>query len=181
MKFLDKLALVVFSVIILIISIMGSLIIFGAVDFSIIYLVVSNILKIELAQKIIMGFNIVFMLLALKAIFFDSSSKNEKYNDSILLENDDGKLIITRETLTGLINGVVNGFDGVGYSQTKIILDEENNLTISLNIETTEDTIIKDLINNLQTNIKKKLKDTLDLEVKELDIRVKNIVKSKQD
>ena len=181
MKFLDKIALVIFSIVILIIAIMSSLIIFEIIDFSVVYLIISNIFKIELARKIIIGFNIVFMLLALKAIFFDSSSKKDKYNDSILLENDDGKLIITKETLMGLINGVVIGFDGVENSQTKIILDEENNLSISLNIETREDIIIKDLINNLQINIKKKLKETLDIEVKELDIRVKNIVKVKPE
>lgn len=181
MKFLDKIALVVFSVIILIIAIIGTLILFGWVDITSMYVIVLNIFAEKTYKNIILGINIVFILLALKAIFFESGSKKDSYNDSIILENDDGRLIITKETLMGLINAVVNGFDSVQSCQTKILLDEENNLSVILNIETTQETIIKELINNLQLKIKEKLKDSLDVEVKSLDIRVKNIVVAKEE
>lgn len=181
MKIIDKIALIIFSMIVLIISILGSLVIFGWLDQTAIYLVISGILLKDTVRNVLLGVNIVFILLAIKAIFFESSSKKEKYNDSIVLENDDGKLIITKETLIGIINGVVDDFDSVKSCQTRILLDSENNLSIVLNIETTKDTIIKELINNLQIKIKEKLKDSLDVEVKNLDVRVKSIVEPKEE
>ena len=183
MKILDRIALTLFSVIILIIAILGSLVIFGwfDVDTTVVYTMVNKALSNDTARNVILGVNIVSIILALKAIFFGSSEKSEKYSDSIILENDDGRLIITKETLIGIINGVVNDFDSIKSCQTKIFLDEENNLSVILNIETTDNTIIKELINNLQIKIKEKLKESLDLEVKSLDVRVKSIVETKEE
>ena len=63
----------------------------------------------------------------------------------ILLENDDGKLLITKETLTSIVNSVVSGFESVKDQQSKIILDENNNLSILLTIEVSDNAVIKEL------------------------------------
>lgn len=181
MKILDRIALVIFSVIILIVSILGALTIFGWIDLTAIYILISSTLLNNTIKNSILAFCIICILLAIKALFFESSSKKENYNDSIVLENDDGKLIVTKDTLIGIINGVVSGFESVNNCQTKIIFDEENNLSVILNIEATMDTIIKELINNLQIKIKEKLKDSLDIEVKNLDVRVKSVVEPKDE
>ena len=44
-----------------------------------------------------------------------------------------------------------------------------------------ENTIIKELSNNLQMRIKEKIKESLDLEVKNIDIRIKNVVAPKEE
>ncbi len=182
MKFIDRLALAIFSVLILLITVIVSLTIFGLIDVTTIYMIVTHFLADKTSCNIVIGINCVLILLALKCIFFESSgNKDEKYNDGILLENDDGKLLITKETLTSMVNAVVAGFSSVKNSWSKVKLDEENNLSIILTIETTNNTIIKELSNNLQMRIKEKIKESLDLEVKNIDIRVKNIVASKED
>lgn len=182
MKILDRIALAVFSVIILLISIIGCLVIFGWIDITTIYMIVSHILADKITCNILIVLNCIFIALAIKCIFFESSYKDsEKYNDGILLENDDGKLLITKETLTSMVNAVVSGFSSVKSSQSKVILDNENNLSIVLTIETSNNTIIKELSNNLQMRIKEKIKESLDLEVKSIDIRIKNVVDSKEN
>lgn len=181
MKVLDKIALIIFSIIILVIAILGSLVIFGLLDQTSIYILYSGMLLNKTVCNVMLGVNILCILLAIKTLFFESGNKKESYNDSIVLENDDGKLIVTKETLVGIISGVVEDFDSVNSCQTKILLDEENNLSVILNIETTKDTIIKELINNLQIKIKNKLKDSLDIEVKNLDVRVKSVVEQKDE
>ena len=99
MKFLDKLALVLFSMIILIISIITCLTIFGWVNLATINLLFTDALANKVTCNVLLGVNVIFILLALKALFFGSVSKGEeRYNDGILLENDDGKLLITKET-----------------------------------------------------------------------------------
>ena len=182
MKFLDRIALTLFSVVILLLSIIVTLTIFGWLDITTIYMLATQIIADQTTCNIIIGINCVFILLALKCIFFESEGREkENFSDGILLENEDGKLLITKETLTSMVNAVVYGFESVKNSQTKVHLDEDNNLFIVLTIETTKNTIIKELSNNLQIRIKEKIKDSLDLDVKSIDIRVKNIIESKDN
>ena len=182
MKVLDRIALVVFSVMMLIIAILVNITIFGWINSTTLYMLITHMIADDTTCKILLGINIIFIVLAIKAIFFESGDKDSKnYNDGILLENDDGKLLITKETITSMVDVVVSGFASVKSSQSKVVLDNENNLSIILTIETTSDTIIKELSNNLQIRIKEKIKESLDLDVKNIDIRVKNIVESKND
>ena len=60
--------------------------------------------------------------------------------------------------------------------QSKIILDENNDLSILLTIEVSDNAIIKELSNNIQIRVKDAIKKSLDVEVKSLDIKVKNMV-----
>lgn len=182
MKVLDKIALILFSVMMLIISIIICLTIFGVLDITTIYMIATNILSDKTTCNVLIGINIIFIVLAIKSIFFESGSKDEEnYNDGILLENDDGKLLITKETLVSMVNAVVSGFEGAKNYQTKVYLDNENNLSIILTIEASDNTIIKELSNNLQVRIKEKIKESLDLEVKSINIRVKNIIETKTE
>ena len=104
--------------------------------------------------------------------------KNESKN-SILLENSDGKLLITRETLEILVDGVVKGFAGAENVASKVEVDEESNVRVFINMEVKENVVIKDLSSNIQTKIKEAIKKTSDLSVKEVNIKVKNIMSEK--
>ena len=99
------------------------------------------------------------MLLSIKCIFFDSTSKEQvDYKNGILLENSNGKLLITKETIENLVNAVVKGFDSAEEVTTKIDLDKENNLTVNVNLVVKENAVIKELTSNLQTKIKEAVK-----------------------
>ena len=113
MKLLDKIGLVLFSTLILIISILLCLMIFGWLDLDWVHSIVAQAISDQVTSNVLLGLSIIFILLAIKCIFFDAGSKekNESKN-SILLENSDGKLLITRETLENLVDGVVKGFAG---------------------------------------------------------------------
>ena len=54
-----------------------------------------------------------------------------------------------------------------------------NNLKIFLNIVVSSDVAIKDLSADLQTKIKEKVKETTDLDVKEVNITVKKVIPEK--
>lgn len=177
MKFIDKMILCVFSVIILLISIFSCFFIFGWTDVTDFYVIITKLLADKTSCNILLGLNVVFILAAIKGIFFESKTEEEKIsNNGILLENDDGKLLITKETLTSIVNSVVSGFEGVKDQQAKIILDENNDLSILLTIEVSDNAIIKELSNNIQIRVKEAIKKSLDVEVKSLDIKVKNMV-----
>ena len=98
-----------------------------------------------------------------------------------ILENSNGKLLITKETIENLVNAVVKGFDSAENVTTNIELDKENNLKIFVNLVVKENAVIKELSTNLQNKIKETIKQSSDLEVKEVNIKVKNIEPKKEN
>ena len=176
MKKLEKLSLILFSTIMLIISVVLCLTIFGWLDYRFVEDALEVAIKNEVTSNILLVLSIIFILLAIKCIFFDSSAKDkEEYKKGILLENSNGKLLITRETIENLVNGVLKGFDSAEDVTTKIELDKENNLSVFVNLTVKENAVIKELSTNLQNKIKDTIKKASDLEVKEVNIKVKNI------
>ena len=160
----------------LIISVVLCLSIFGWLDFNFVTDALEVAITNSVTSNILLVLSIIFILLAIKCIFFDSSAKErEEYKKGILLENSNGKLLITRETIENLVNTVVKGFDSAEDVTTKIELDKENNVRVFVNLSVRENAVIKELSTNLQTKIKDTIKKASDLEVKEVNIKVKNI------
>ena len=173
MKFLDKVGLVTFSVVVLLLSIMMCILVFGWLDLNTI-----NLINNEVSSNIILGFSIVFILLAIKCIFFTSEVKEiNGVKDGILLKNDDGQLVISKTTLEELVNNIVRGFDSAQNPVTRIILDKEHNLIVNVVFNVKETAVIKELSANLQNKIKSTIKSTSDLDVKEVNISVKELQK----
>lgn len=176
MKILDRIGLALFSSLMLIISIIVCLMIFGWLSVDLVHELVVMAINDSVSSNIMLGLSTAFILLAIKCIFFDSSSKQEMdYKNGILLENSDGKLLITKDTIENLVNSVVKGFDSAENVTTRVELDKENNVTVFVNLSVKENAIIKELSTNLQTKIKTTIKKTSDLEVKEVNIKVKDI------
>lgn len=180
MKIIEKISLIVFANLMLILSIIMCLMIFGWLSTDLVFDVVNAALNDSLSSNILLGISVVIILLAIKCIFFESSSADvEKQKDGILLENKEGKLLISKETLESLIASVAKGFDGAESVTSKVVLDKENNVTVYVNLLVHPEAVIKDLSSNLQTKIKEAIKGTSDLDVKEVNIRVKNIAPEK--
>lgn len=175
MKFLDRVTLIIFSDIILILSIIACVIIFGWLDFDVVSNMIHKGLTVELPSQIILAISIIFILLALKSIFFSSSEKEENNRKGILLENEKGKLMISQETLQNLVNSTVKKFEGAEETHTSISLDKENNLIVYINITVKPNAVIKELSTNIQSKVKEVVKQSTDLDIKEVNIKVKNI------
>lgn len=177
MKVIEKLALTIFSVFMLVFSLVLCLILFNWVEVSNIYMVLQYLKSTPTATNISLVTSIIFMLLAVKCIFFPAyaKEKNEKA-EGILLENEAGKLLISLETIENLVKGVVAGFPNVKTANCKVKLDKQvNNVTINMSLVVAPDTIIKELSVNLQDKVKEMIKKTTEIEVKEINIKVKNI------
>ena len=182
MKPVEKISLVLFSSIILIISVILCLTIFGWVTTADVGEIIEIAITNNVTSKIILAISIICILLAIRCIFFDSSSsEKEEYKNGILLENSNGKLLITKETIENLVNAVVKGFDSAEDVTTSIELDKENNLKVFVNLSVKENAVIKELSTNLQNKIKETVKQSSDLDVKEVNIKVKNIEPTKDE
>ena len=176
MKVIEKITLVLYSNIMLILAIIACLLIFGWVDIDIVGDVIKNCLTTDPASKISLGVSVVFILLSIRCIFFDPTSREElKEKQGVLLENENGKLMISKETIENLVDSVAKVFENAEEISTKVELDKENNVKIFVNLTINSNAVIKDLSANLQDRIKEKVKKATDLEVKEVNISVKKV------
>lgn len=176
MKFLEKIALIVYSFIMLMLSIILCLLIFGWLDMSLVGNIAYKLIVGDLSSKVLLGSSVVFILLSIKCIFFDSKSKDQvKSSQGVLLENESGKLLISKETIENLVSSVALNFQSAEDVSTRVELDKENNVMVYVNLVVTAEAIIKDLSANLQTKIKEKIKNATDLDVKEVNITVNKV------
>ena len=112
MKFLDKLALKIFSLIIFVLGIGVILVLTGVMPLDTILNEVAALTDIgEDTIKIVIGVLAVLMLLALKGLFFTSKPQDNGKN-GIILENTSGKLVISKESLENLIASVTKEIPG---------------------------------------------------------------------
>ncbi len=176
MKILERMALILFSIIMLIISIISCLVVFNIIELKDIYNLLEDLIQNETAIKIIVGTSIVSIILAVKSLFFPTKNKkNAEIKTGILLENKDGRLLISKDTIENLVNNVVKSFKEAVDIQTKIIFDINNNITVFVTLLVREDTVIKELSSNIQTKIKQTVKNSTDLDVNQVNINIKNI------
>lgn len=176
MKIIEKTTLIIFSYLILILAVILCLLVFGWLDLDFAYDIMKTALNNPGVCTTIIAVSVISILLAIKCIFFDSTSKDiAKQREGILLENDEGKLLISKETLESLIASVAKGFNGAENVKSRVYVDKENNLSVYITLFVHPDAVIKDLSLNLQNKIKEAIKKTSDLDVKEVNISVVNI------
>jgi len=182
MKILDRIGLTVFSIIVLLISLSLCIIISGWLDLELVTHGLEYIVTNETTTKITVGISIILIVLALKCIFFNSDSKeNLKNKEGILLENENGKLLVSKDTIESLTNAVVKNFETADIVMTKVDLDEENNVKIYITLSVQPEAVIKDLTAKLQNDVKAAVKKSLDLDVKAVNVRIKNINAKKEN
>lgn len=176
MKFLERFTLVIYSLIILILSIILSLLIFNWMKYSTFTDMLKALITGAVSSKIALGVCVVFILLSIKCIFFDEKSKEViKDAQGIMLKNENGKLMISKETIENMVKNTVIGFENIKQCNIKIEVNEENLLKITLFLEVTENVIIKELANNLQLKIKEEVKKISDLDVQEVNVKIMNL------
>lgn len=178
MKILEKISLILFSLIISVISIVLILVMFDIVSVSFISSTILLLTNNNLSFKITLGISIVALLLAVKCIFFRAEPEDDGRN-GVTLENNAGKLVISKESLENLIANVVKEVQGIEAISSRTILDKDNNVVVYVTTLVSKDMMIKDVSAQIQEKIKQALKRTADLEVKQVNIKVKNITNKK--
>ena len=176
MKIIEKITLIIYSNIMLILSIILCLLVFGWLDIGVVGSVVKNCITTDPGSKITLGVSIIFILLSIRCIFFDPTSKEKiKDKQGVLLENSNGKLMISKETIENLVESVAKDFKEAESISTRVELDKENNVNIFANLVVSSHAVIKNLSVDLQNKIKERVKLATDLEVKEVNITVKKV------
>ena len=178
MKFLDKLGLALFSILVLILSILVCLIVFGWIDISIFTVALNVAITAENGIYILVGVLAVIILLAIKCLFFPSYEKTKSSSDDdegILLQNENGKLLITKGTIKNLVAGVVARFKEIEEAYSSVQIDASNDVYVNLSVNVINGAIIKDVSTKLQKEVKESIRKATDLEIKEINIKVNDV------
>ena len=181
MKFLERFALVVYSYIIIILAVILSLLIFNWINFDTVGDMLKALITGSITSKVTLAFCVAFILLSIKCIFFDEKSKERlKEAQGILLKNENGELMISKESIDNMVKNAVAGFENVKECNTKIDVNSENQIIITLYIVVNENVIIKELASNLQEKVKVEVKTISDLDVQEVNVKVMNLQEDKK-
>ena len=181
MKFLERFTLIVYSFVILLLSVILSLLIFNWIDFDVVTEMAKALITGDLSSKIALGVSVVFILLSIKCIFFDENSKEkEKETQGVLLRNENGQLMISKESIDNMVKNTVMGFEQIKQCNTKIDVNSENQLRITLFLVVNECVVIKELASSLQRKIKEDVKRVSDLEVEEVNVKVTSLQDNKK-
>ena len=181
MKVLNKIGLVLFSIIVLLEGIAIILMVASWLDIDVVTNALEYITTDSVATKVTLIVVVILNLLALKCIFLNPESEDSvNSRDGILLENESGKLLVSRDTIESLTNSVVKNYETAQNVMTRVDLDMENNVSIFITLYVYPDAVIKDLTISLQKDIKESIKKSLDLDVKEVNVKIKNIATRKE-
>ena len=180
MRILQEIILAIFSLLILIACAIYTLLLLGVFDVSIISQAHQAIVDNIAATNVVVVINFIIMIFAIIGIFGDST-KGDRIGDGIVVENEKGSLLISRETLRNLIMNSVKSFEDVELNSTDVSLTPESKLKINVVISVSDKIVIKDLTNSLQNKIREVIKKSSDIDVQLVNISVKGILKQKAD
>ena len=134
MKVVEKITLIIYSNIILVMAVIACLLVLGWLDIDVVQSLIKTLVISGVSSKIILGVSLVFILLSIRCIFFDPVSQKEiKDKQGVLLANENGKLMISKETIGNLVEVVTKEYKMAKDVTSRVELDKDNNVIISYN------------------------------------------------
>lgn len=178
MKFFNRMCLVIFSLIILLLTTTIILMSLGVLETKLFTVVLTSLITAKTSLRITIIVSVILFVLSFRFVFF-KIEKDDNTKDGIIMENANGKLIISKESLENMIYSSAKLINGIDYISSRTLIDKEHNLLITVTIQVGENVIIKDVSAGLQDKIKETMKNTADLQVGKVIVNVKNIVTKK--
>lgn len=174
MKILEKLVLILYSLLILAISVVVCLIIFNVININQIKFCIDYIISDIALTIIVLAFSVICMLLSIRCLFFRKKKQIKKSTATdILLENESGRLLISKTAIENAVKNIVR--NAMEYSSDIKIttdIDPANNISIYIAVMIGTALRVRDLTLDLQLKIKNDIKENFGLEVKQVNIKV---------
>ena len=177
MKILEKFVLILYSFLVLVISVVLCLVIFKIIDIETINNCIKYMLEDSTILITVLASSIVCILLSIRCLFFRKRKEIKKSDATdILLENESGRLLISKRAIENAVKNVVNN----AVKDTKdckviVDIDQANYLSVYVSILLNNNLKIRDMTLDLQLKIKSQIKDDFDLDVKQVNIKIDSV------
>lgn len=174
MKFLDKLINFVFSLIMVVVSVVVLLVVFDFTSSSYINGLINDYVWNSKYETIVIVVSIIVFLAGLKTTIFLSDFK-KKRKVPIMVSTDNGNIQIASETIESTAKAVARSHEEVKDVNAKMI-GKNKGVNIYMSLLVSQDTNIRAITREIQEEVKNKIHDTTGVLVLNTDIKVKNIV-----
>lgn len=177
MKILEKFVLILYSFLVLVISVVLCLVIFKIIDIETINNCIKYMLEDSTILITVLASSIVCILLSIRCLFFRKRKEIKKSDATdILLENESGRLLISKRAIENAVKNVVNNVVK-DTKDCKVIVDIDpaNYLSVYVSILLNNNLKIRDMTLDLQLKIKSQIKDDFDLDVKQVNIKIDSV------
>ena len=178
MTLFQKVVSVTLASVVLFVSIVSMLTLGGILATDLGSNIMEGIIEGEFWSKILFAVFVVLTVFSIKEIAFGEKVSREG-KEGLILENESGKLIISKESLESLVAGVGKEIEGVESVTSRTFIDTEKNVVVEVNVVVGREVSLKDISTELQKRVKLALKQTADLDVKFVNIKIKNISNKK--
>ncbi len=179
MKLLEKFVLIIYSLFMLIISAITCLLIFKIINIDNISTWINFVLEDNSLSIIVLAVSVIFILLSIRCLFFRKHKQIKKSNETdILLENESGRLLISKRSIENCVKNVINEIiNSSPEIKVTVDIDPASNLSIYIAIILDKSVKVRDFTVGLQSRIKEKIKESFDLEVKQVNIKIDSMEK----
>ncbi|MBR2744630.1 MAG: alkaline shock response membrane anchor protein AmaP [Clostridia bacterium] len=174
MKILEKFVLILYSLLILVISVIVCLIIFNVINIEQIKFCIDYVIKDVALTITVLAVAVVCMLLSVRCIFFRKKKQIKKStNTDILLENETGRLLISKTAIENAVKNIVReSMQNSTDVKVTVDIDPANNISIYIAVMLDRAINVRDLTLDLQIKVKNEIKKNFGLEVKQVNIKV---------
>ena len=171
MKGFEKFLLILFSIIVIIVSVSLVLIATGMMDGSFVTTKILEFAKQDKTCTLIIGS--IFALLGLIGLF-SSSDSSDSISGGLAIKSDTGTVYINRDTFENIILGVARNFPELKNIKADIQITEQG-VIVNVNTMILPDTIVPELTEKLQESIKSSILKQTTVEIKEANIKIKGV------
>lgn len=177
MKILEKFVLILYSFLVLVISVILCLVVFKIIDIETINNCVKYMLEDSTILITVLVSSIVCILLSIRCLFFRKRKEIKKSDATdILLENESGRLLISKRAIENAVKNVVgNTVEDTKDCKVIVDIDPANYLSVYVSILLNNNLKIRDMTLDLQLKIKSQIKEDFDLDIKQVNIKIDSV------
>ena len=179
MKYLDRLINFIFSLAILLVSIVVIMISAGFIGYESVDAWIKTTLFSTANNTVTCIVSIVVFLAALKTTIFLSRT-NGKKKSAILVDTNHGKVQIAQETIENTAKGATKKYEEIKDVQVRMI-KEKRGINVYMALMVMPNTNVIELSANVQDAVKEAIEDTTGVKVNNVDIKIKNISEGRQN
>lgn len=171
MKGFEKFVLCLFSIIMIVLSILIILVAAEILHVGDLYQVAVNFLIAKKYYVLVVG--AVTALLGLVALFA-SSDANDDSRSGLAIKNDAGTVFLNRDTFESMVMSICRNYPELVNPKVDVNISEEGVKAV-VYAQILPDTIVPTLTSKLQENIKTSVKKQTTIEIKEANVKIKGV------
>ena len=174
MRILEKFALILFSLLTLITSVVVCLIIFNVISIEQIKFCIDYVINDMALTIAVLSVSIFCSLLSIRCLFYRRKKQIKKStSDDVLLENESGRLLISKKSIENAVNNIVKTSMSEGSDvKVTIDIDPANNISVYVSVVLDSMEKVKSATIDLQMKIKEKIKENFGIDIKQVNIKV---------